>query len=186
VLAAVAALSATPALGAAAPPLFPEEVSKAGGEWTFPQFHEAPFWTPEGRSVGTQRIRMFIQGIVIGSWMIRLEQESAGQWRGYFRHHDGEELLALQRFTVKDADVADLQALIAKAKLWRIYPQFFVLDDPKGFCIDGETIVFEKVDAEGYRYAEGNAQCTLDPTQRAVAAKLMAMAHHPELQNLLK
>ena len=184
-LAVAAALSATPALGAPAPPLFPDEVLKAGAALEFPQFHEAPFWTVAGRAGSAQRIRMFIQGIRIGSWMIRLDQDSAGQWRGYFRGHDGQDLLPLHRFTVNDADIADLQVLFAKAKLWSTYPQFFVTGRDE-ICLDGETIVLEKVDRDGYRYAEGNAQCTLGPAQLAVAAKLLNMAHHPELRNLLQ
>jgi hypothetical protein len=184
-LAVFAALTATPALAASAPPLFPDEVRKAGDDWTFPQFHEAPIWTPAGRSGSMQRIRMFIQGVRIGSWMIRLDQDSSGQWRGYFREHDGHELLALHRFTVKEADLAELLALIARAKLWSIYPQFYV-GDSKEICLDGETVVLEKVDRDGYRYAEGNAQCTLGPAQRAVAAKLLDMAHHPELERVVE
>ena len=81
----------------------------------------------------------------------------------------------------------DLEALIAKSRLWEIYPQFWEATPtgPRVVCVDGMTVIFEKVSPAGYRYSEGNAQCTLAPAQLAVAAKLMRMSGHADLERLL-
>jgi len=185
-VAAVALLGVVPAIADAKPSLFPQTVLAAGGGPSFPtKLDEPPLWNSQGQT--TQRIRLFIGGSTKASWSVRLDQSQDGRWMGYFREHDGHRLRPLVRFSVSGVDVQELEALIAKSKLWEIYPQFWqsTATGPGAICLDGMTVIFETVSSAGYRYSEGNAQCTLAPAQLAVAAKLMRMAGHTDLERLL-
>lgn len=87
---------------------------------------------------------------------------------------------------VSREQLTKLEKNIEAAGLWTIFPQFFVEEPGRDdICIDGMTVILERVDTRGYRYAEGNAQCTLGALQTAVAETLVRMAKQPDLMTLL-
>ena len=188
----VVALSAIICWGLAAtacagPRLFPDEVYSAGGSSYPERFGAEALWPPAARSDYRQRIRVFIGGITVASWSIELDEKEDGRGVGVLREHDGHKIISTHRFRVSKNDFDELALAATQAKLWDIYPQFFVRNAvPNEICVDGMMLVFERVDATGYRYAEGNAQCALGQAQLAVAAKLMTIAGRPDLERFLR
>lgn len=179
-LTAAAVLTAGPAL--AAPRLFPKTVYDAGGGDArfIERLEPRPLW--RGRvSAGRQRVRMMVGGITINSWSVELDRRESGRVVGILRQHNGRYLSEETSFAVRATDFAALEGLIAEAGLWRIDPQFYVETGSDEICLDGLTVVFERVDASGYRYAEGNAQCTLGRAQLRVVAKIFELANRPGL-----
>lgn len=154
---------------------------------SFPkEFGEPALWKPDSKVGYNERIRLFIGGHTISSWAISIDQRTKGLTRGFYAKHDGKKVVVREEFTIKKSDFEELQHLIRQANLWSIYPQFFVVgDDDNSICIDGMSVILERRNEGGYRYSEGNAQCTLGDAQRAVAAKMMQMANHADLQGLL-
>ena len=183
-LTAAAVLAASPAL--AGPRLFPEAVYDAGGGvGGFTERMEAePLWRVRIAG-GRQRMRLFIGGHTIKSWGVELDQRANGRVVGVLREHNGRYVSEETTFAVRAADFEALQALVAEAGLWSSYPQFYVeAETAPGsgeICLDGLTVVLERVDARGYRYSEGNAQCTLGREQLRVVAKLFELANRPGL-----
>lgn len=177
-LLAVLTLSAGQPTAEAASGLFPPDVLAAGGGHGFTdRLDETPLWRSRGQ---TERIRLFVGGFTLRSWSVRLEQSRDGRWTGFLREHTGRRLNPERRFKVSAAEMAELRALIARSGLWEIYPQFWN-EDPDDFCLDGVTVIFERVDASGYRYAQGNSPCTLGRDQLAVAARIMHLAGEPKV-----
>jgi hypothetical protein len=199
-LGAVLATLAVPAPASVAPAaehsLYPKEVMAAAGDEgaPFARMREIPLWTPQAARGFKQRIRLIVGGFANRIVMIRIDETAGGRRIGYVRvvlprwaQGAGDEpTIVDDGFGVRDADYKELLELIDKSDLWTIYPEFWVLKPSSGeICIDGEPIVFERVNAQGYRYSEGNAQCTLAPKQLAVAAKLIQMSGQRDQEWLL-
>lgn len=91
-----------------------------------------------------------------------------------------------RRFTITGAELAELDALIAASRLWRTYPEFWVLTDPEAICIHGVELVLERANSDGYRFSAANAQCTAPSDYKAVAAYMITLANEPDLANWLR
>jgi len=72
------------------------------------------------------------------------------------------------------------------ARLWTIYPEHWVNSDGNSICIDGEQLVFERTDSNGYRFSEANAQCTAPSALLNVATEMIRMAQIPIAERLLR
>ena len=176
------------ALPSAAAPagLFPDEVVAAGGG-SSNRLELKPLWTPGALSAFRQRLRVTIEGISTTSVSVELDQSVRGQWSGLLRERADGALLDDGHFGISEASARELAELIERARLWTTFPQFFQASPDAGVvCLDGEGVIFERRDASGYRYAEGNAPCTLGSAQIDVAAKMLQLARRPELVRLLR
>ena len=179
------ALSLAAAADGRTPQNFPQEVIDAGGGY-LKIFDEPPLWQPSARRGYSERLRFLIGGSTRATWVIRIDRRPDGHTIAYFAKHDGHQIVEDEEYRVSEKDYQELQQLIRDAKLWSIYPEFYQFTDDRAICIDGMLVIFERTNAAGYRYSEGNAQCTLGAGQLAVAAKFMEIAKHSGLERLLR
>ena len=132
------------------------------------------------------RFRLSISGIVIKRALIRIDEKANGEGVGRVaivrpaaRWPRSRDLVADvdRTFRVSAEDMKALHDQIAATKLWNLVPQeHWVSNDPNDICIDGEQLVFERLDAGGYRLSEGNAQCTIPPSVRDVARTIITLS----------
>jgi hypothetical protein len=149
-------------------------------------------WPSSALSGFKSRIRLKIKGINLLSAMIRIDEREDGRFRGRAlliqRRRDRRTGTLLPpetselSFRPSAEQMRELRAKIVAAKLWRIYPQHWVNDD---ICIDGEQLAFERLDAEGYRFSEANAQCTAPEEVIEVARAMIRMAGVRRAEKLL-
>jgi hypothetical protein len=165
--------------------MFPKEVVDAGGGWGFvDKLEEPPLWRKEALVRYPRRIRLMMGGITRKSWSIRIDEKADGSRSGRFVEGDRDGVINEAVFRVRDRDFAQLEKLIAQANLWQIYPQFVFLQPEAGWiCGHAVTLIFEKADAAGYRFAEVDRDCGGGLAQAAVAAQMITMADRPSLLN---
>lgn len=182
------ALFAIPALlvapqASAARGHFPPQI--AGSVWWKDLPDDEPMlWRTGAREGFKSRIRLTISGIVRQKTLIRIDETASGGGRGRVliampaRRGGGGDLDAWvdHEFSVSRANMAALRALIDQAKMWQFDPQEHWVGAEDDICLDGNQLVFERRDAAGYRFSEGNAQCTIPPRVRAVAARIIELS----------
>lgn len=183
-LAAVAVLTAAPTIGAhAATPMLPPElradIEKGQGYGRgLELFGEPALWPQEAAAGYKTRIRLFLFPPRARRIAIRIDEDSQGRVTGHVTRRDydpdaREWVRETAWFKVKPADFASLQALIAKSTVWEVYPEFWPFYD---VCLDGVGIVMERRTIEGYRYSEGNVQCSIPSSMRAIAEQVVTLA----------
>ncbi|MGN6819472.1 MAG: hypothetical protein ACTHJR_12450 [Sphingomonas sp.] len=142
---------------------------------------EPVLWRAGGLDGFKSRFRLSIAGIALQRVLIRIDQKANGEGVGRIaivrRAGRGRDLVADvdRTFLVAARDMAALHEAIVVAKLWTTGPEehWVVKDD---ICLDGEQLIFERADADGYRFSEANAQCTAPPAVLAVARQMIDLS----------
>ena len=170
--------------------MLPPEVASQFDTSILEDFGERPLWVPEARSGYRSRIRFTIAGILYTRMSIRIDESLDGSLLGHIairRRRDRIERddVVRHRFRVSRDEFEALQRDIQQARLWTIYPQFWGMADPESICLDGMELVFERVDASGYRFATANAQCTASRAVKQVAETFVDIAGVPHVRNWL-
>lgn len=142
------------------------------------KMEEPPLWSPDSVRGYDHRIRLSISGINRLSVAIRIDVLRNGRGLGTvltsYRNVNGSRNEERGVFVVSAAKMKQLHAAIADAQLWKSPRQSWSL--PAGsndICIDGEEMLFERVDVSGYRVAGANAQCEAPGKLIAVAQKMI-------------
>lgn len=170
--------------------MLPPEIARQFDASILEGFGERPLWGPQaGRNYRT-RVRFTIVGILYTRMSIRIDERRDGSLEGHIailgrRDRLHREDPVRHGFSVTREEFEALQQEIRQARLWEIYPQFWVMSDPENLCIDGMELMFERVDASGYRFAHANAQCTAPDDLKQVAATIVAIAGVPHVRNWL-
>ncbi|HYD39105.1 MAG TPA: hypothetical protein VEA60_15920 [Allosphingosinicella sp.] len=178
---------------AAAPPraMLPPELGYGYERVVFEGLDEPPLWRAREARGYRSRIRLSIAGIVRAKASIRIDRRRTGALSGRLVLVDLDsrarpERRIVRRFRVSAAQSEALDRLIGEAGLWTIHPQFYVHEDPEMICLDGMELVFERVDARGYRFSTANAQCTAPGGMLRVAEKMMEIARAGDLKRWLR
>ncbi|MDB5677500.1 MAG: hypothetical protein JWM94_502 [Sphingomonas bacterium] len=139
------------------------------------------------------RYRLAIAGINRLRALVRIDEKHDGSGIGrvaLVRRSDPGRSLDLiadadRTFRVSAKDMALLRTRIAAANLWSIGPEehWYVKDD---ICLDGEQLAFERLDADGYRFSEANAQCTAPPVLLVVAQTMIELSGERRALGLLQ
>lgn len=142
---------------------FPPEVVDSVW-WRDLPVSETPLWLPDGLAGNASRIRLSISGIVRVRLVIRVDERTDGKFVGRAillkLGPSGRKQKTISRiFRISAADMAEFHEQTSSAKLWELYPEHWLSSDGNDICIDGEQLVFERVDERGYRFSEMNAQC---------------------------
>jgi hypothetical protein len=141
-------------------------------------FGEPPLWPERARQGYRTRVRLTIKGILLAAVSIRIDQYANGRLDGHVAYVDRGDRTEW-RFPVAGRRFVALQAAFQRAGLWTIHPQFFEFADPNNICIDGMEMIFERADANGYRFANANAQCTASPAMLEAAATMIDISGAP-------
>lgn len=171
--------------------VLPPEIAQHNSH-VFNRFRVAPIWRPEALRGYRSRIRMTAAGSLMLRASVRIDEHADGRVSGHLvlvdlsRRGEAEER-EVRQFRVGRRDLAELRSLIAQSRLWQIHPQYWGYADPENWvCVDGMEFVFERLDAQGYRFSTSNAQCTMPDDIRSVAAKVIGMAGEPRLARMLR
>jgi hypothetical protein len=170
--------------------MLPPEVARQFETSILEGFNERPLWIPEASRGYRERIRFTIAGILYTRMSIRIDESLDGSLRGHIAIHRRRDRIerddvVRHRFRVSRDEFEALQRDIQQARLWTIYPQFWGMADFDSICFDGMELVFERVDATGYRFATANAQCTAPPAVKRVAETFVDIAGVPHARNWL-
>ena len=170
--------------------MLPPEVASQFDASILEGFGERPLWVPEAGRNYRSRIRFTIVGILYTRMSIRIDERRDGSLEGHIaivgrRDRLDREDPVRHGFSVSRVEFETLEQNIRQARLWEIYPQFWVMSDPESLCIDGMELMFERVDSSGYRFAHANAQCTAPDALKEVAATIVDIAGVPHVRNWL-
>jgi hypothetical protein len=169
--------------------IFPPEVVESVW-WDDLVDDEPPLWTPAAQEGFKNRIRLSISGISTTRLIIRIDERNDGKIRGRAIRvqHLGRdsEVREIRTFRPSLDQMTKLHARVLAAKLWIIYPEHWVMENDGDICVDGEQIVFERKNADGYRFSEANAQCTAPRALLEVAQLMMQIAGMPKSVGLLQ
>jgi hypothetical protein len=169
---------------ARAVPIYPPEVRDQAW-YDLKDTGEPPLWTPGALGHFHRRIRLSIAGISSVRVVVRLDQRADGSALGRITQGAARNLAA-RRFHVPADRMAHLDELVRDAGLWTIYPEFYALRDKDAICLDGEALAFERVDSDGYRFSQANAQCDAPKAVLIVAQELLGLAHAKQAAKLLE
>jgi len=165
----------------ASQPIFPAEVADSVW-WTDLAEEEPPLWRPVDRVNHRSRVRLSISGISTLRVIIRIDEDLRGRFRGralLIKRRGGRSTdVTERRFTPTIEQMAHLRAKITEAKLWTMYPEHWIGGE-NDICVDGEQMVFERADGEGYRFSEANAQCTAPAPLLEVARMMIGISGVP-------
>jgi len=154
-------------------------------------FGERPLWPPQARRGYHSRFRLIITGILYTKASIRIDESGSGRFDGYLVFVDRRDRSVPYgrretRFPVSRAQMARLRAAIEAAHMFTLYPEFWQSRNANEICVDGMELIFERVDAVGYRFSTANAQCNASAAMRDVALILFEIARAPELRQWLR
>lgn len=187
----VASLLSTP-VAYAQPKKFPPEMIDSVW-WSDLIDDEPTLWRPGDLRGFTSRLRLTIAGIAKLKVLIRIDEHRSGRATGRVvlaqRTREGLDLIADvdRSFRVSAAQLAALRTRIAAAQLWKVAPQeHWASKDEVDICLDGEQLVFERVDTLGYRFSEANAQCTAPPALLEVARAFIELSGERQALDLLR
>jgi hypothetical protein len=185
---ALALTLATPALAQGAGPL-PPELSDGFVSSFLAMFHETPLWVPDAGKGYRTRIRVSLMANTDTQIALRIDERPDGTIRGtavtvergggMWQARDRD----VSRFRVTRAQMDELEHLLADATLWQHHPEFWGAGE---VCGDGLEMVFERVDANGYRFAEANAPCTATPALLRATRKWTEIAGTPYFRGWLR
>jgi hypothetical protein len=146
---------------------------------------EPPLW-PAGAANGYQRrLRLLVTPSLSRQQIaIRIDTTASGKAYAYLTrlepHPDGGgwEVVEQRRTAIPADELANLDALVAKSNLWKTYPEYWVFGkEANEICLDGVELIVERATADGYRFSEGNAQCTAPRSMLLLAAEMIRLAH---------
>ena len=158
--------------------MFPPDVGWPGG--LLVGAGEPPLWTSVALQGFRSRWRVSIRGIARDRIIVRIDETSRGSISGtYIRYWKGDhrtDLRERRSFRVTRKQLAELQALAKDRQILTAPRQGWTLTDDEAMCLDGEEVLIEAVDAQGYRAAGANAQCTAPAGLLDVAAKIIQLS----------
>ncbi|MGV3770566.1 MAG: hypothetical protein ACO1NM_11095 [Sphingobium phenoxybenzoativorans] len=169
--------------------MFPPEVIDTVW-WPDLMDDEPQLWQQGNLKGFTERFRLSISGIVKQRVIIRLDVRPDGRIRGKLRlvtmswDNDGLVIDTDRAFHVRNADMENLRTRIIDARLWNVRPQEHWVNDE--ICVDGEQLVFERLNADGYSFSEANAQCTAPPAILDVARSMIELSGAHNVLRLLQ
>jgi hypothetical protein len=143
-------------------------------------FGERPLWPAEARQHYRSRFRLTISGILYTKISIRIDEHSGGWLEGHVAFRDPRDRevpdgLIERNFFVRRAQFEALGRAFQRANLWHLYPEFYSMTGDN-ICVDGMEMIFEHVDANGYRFSTANAQCTAPATMIEAAEQVIRIA----------
>lgn len=173
-----------------APAMLPPDMSQFSAHY-LDGFGEPALWPPGAMRGYRTRMRLTISGILYTKIAIRIDQGATGRLSGHLalvdRHdHENPDGRAERDFPVSRAQFAQLQRTVAAARLWRHHPEFWQFTDDSNICIDGMELIFERIDADGYRFANANAQCTAPPDLLRVAEMFVDISRERGVRGWLR
>lgn len=158
-------------------PIFPPDIDYP--ERLLTRAEEPALWSANGKARYDHRIRLSITGIHRLRVVIRIDVLPNGRGLGTVitSFHNRNNSFNDERgvFVVSKTKMKELRTAITGAQLWK-WPRQGWRMDPNDICIDGEELLFERVDASGYRAAAANAQCTAPGAVLAVAQKMIDLS----------
>lgn len=171
--------------------MLPPEIASQYSQAYLAGFGERPLWQPQARDGYRSRLRLIITGILYTKASIRIDESGSGHFDGYMVYLDPRDRSVPfgrteTRFPVSRAQMARLRAAIEAARMFTLYPEFWRSPDGDEICVDGMELIFERVDANGYRFSTANAQCNAPPAMRDAAYILFEIARAPALRRWLR
>jgi hypothetical protein len=172
------------ALGGASPEpeprgagMLPPEIASQFSPGYLAGFGEPPLWRPEALRHYRSRVRLTINGILYTKISIRIDERANGWLEGHVafvdpRDRESPDGLTERYFSVSRARFDTLQRAFQRANLWHLYPEFYPMTGDN-ICVDGMELIFERADANGYRFSTANAQCTAPGAMLQAAATMI-------------
>ena len=180
------ALLATTACASQRAPLLPPDVSAEASYWG--GAGATPLWRDGDRGAYDTRLRLMMVGPFQDNnrALIRIDRNADGSASGFLLRGERDAryrwtIREERRFAVSQPELRELDALIAQSPLWQTYPEYWVFTNPDDLCIDGVVLALERVNADGYRISQANAQCTAPPAYRAIVAHMMNISGETDL-----
>lgn len=157
------------------PAMLPPEIASQFEASFLDGFGEPALWRPEARRGYRTRIRLTLAGVLIERVSMRIDERANGRLEGHLvflnpRNRQVPHGRTESSFRVTRAQFDALRQSFERARLWSIYPEFHPITE---VCIDGTEIIFERTDAEGYRFSDANAQCAAPYAMRQAAETMI-------------
>lgn len=161
-------------------PMFPPDL--LWDEDTLLTMDEPPLWPTEALDGYRSRVRLSVYGIARMHFAVRIDERADGSVRGtYISFIRGDRRITNRRrynFRVSRGDFADLLQLMRDRSILSAPRQGWHLPNDE-ICLDGEEVLIEAVDADGYRAAGANVQCTAPATLLDVAERIVTLSRGP-------
>lgn len=170
--------------------MFPPQFSTLDGSWgglagfeaSLVRMGEAPIWKRGANGDDAEIIRLFLQQTVGSQFVVTLRRSADRSARvvtktsayGPMVKQPGE--VVTRSFPVDARELQRLDAMIAKAALWKFYPGAWRLD-PDSICIDGIYMIMERAASEGHGFVHGNILCEVGRDGVAVVNQLLSIGH---------
>lgn len=170
------------------PSIYPPELAKQ--IWTdISAFDEPNFYQPGALTGFRSRYRLAISGISCRSYVIRIDERLSGKIRGTVQSRNRCKTdnpdEQFHQFSVNRSSMDELLLAFETAKLWEFYPEFWNSKDPQDICLDGEELIFERLNLVGYGFSTANAQCTASPLLLDAARKMILLSSEKNALRLL-
>lgn len=170
--------------------MFPPEFSTLDGRWgglagfdaSLVRMGEAPIWKKGANGDDAEIIRLFLQQTAGSQFVVTLRRSADGSARvvtktsAYGPKVKQPAAVMTRSFPVDAAELQQLDAMIAKAALWKFYPGAWPLD-PDSICIDGIYMIMERASSEGHGFVHGNILCEVGRDGVAVVNQLLSIGH---------
>lgn len=167
-------------------PIYPEGVNWP--DQLLLRHREPPLWPVQALDGYLSRLRMSIEGINRLKVIVRIDQSRSGQGRGtyveYWTSDRGTKLRQERNFRVSPSEMKALFALASSQSILTQPRQSWTLSEDT-ICLDGEEVLIELADADGYRAAGANAQCTAPRGFTMVAEQILDLAGANDAKRLL-
>ena len=190
-LATLALLAATSALAQDRNAgLVPDEMGEA--MWIdLVEFDEPPIFLPAHLGSNQARYRMTISGINCHEYVFRIDHRRRGPVEGTVKMRNkcgnaSSRGYTEAHFRASEAELAQLVSTMADQRMFEIYPQYWSFADDEIICVDGNELVFERLDADGYRYSSANAQCGAPSGMLRAALQVIDMADVEDARALVQ
>lgn len=168
-------------------PMFPPDIDYGPG--LLKRLDEPPLWSFFDSKRYRERIRFSIQGINRLKVVIRIDVGRSGSGNGtlvtLYNEKNGSKTIERRSFFVSRAKTRDFDALVGRVGLWRQPRQGWSMSEDD-ICLDGEEMLFERIDLNGYRAAAANAQCTAPGDLLLVAQRIIELAGERRALELLR
>src|SRR5690606_625905 len=153
------------------------------------KYREPPLWTANALGRNRSRLRLTIDGINRLRIFVRIDERREGvfegtylaEWKGNRRTFGKDQ----RSFRVSRAEMERFLGEAARAGILVQPRQGWVTPDDV-ICIDGEEVLIERVDANGYRAAGAHAQCAAPMEFLRAARQIVEFADADDAMSLLQ
>jgi hypothetical protein len=176
--------------GLRSPEMLPPEIAAQFPSSFLEGLGEPPLWRAESARGFSTRVRLTIGSGLLQRVSIRIDELASGRLAGHVTYIDprargSADGRTNRRFRVTRAQFDALQQQAQRARLWAIHPEFWAFTS-NDICIDGMELIFERVDANGYRFSTANAQCTAPPAMLQLAEQMIELSGQPGIRRWLQ